>query len=79
MCAHALAYDRSYAEDHGKHYTSIFTDKLIYPEPGKDFHELTEHNQCWYMLERMKASRYDGIRENERFRKVVEQLEAKAR
>ena len=79
MCAHALAYDRSYAEDHGKHYTSIFTDKLIYPEPGKDFHELTEHNQCWYMLERMKASRYDGLRENERFRKVVEQLEAKAR
>ena len=79
MCAHALAYDRSYEEDHGKTYTSIFTDKLIYPEPGKDFHELTEHNQCWYMLDRMRASRYDGIRETERFRKVFGTLESKAK
>ncbi|MBO7403676.1 MAG: helix-turn-helix transcriptional regulator [Clostridia bacterium] len=29
MCAHTLAYDRSYEEDHGKHFTSVFTDKLI--------------------------------------------------
>ncbi|MBQ4194286.1 MAG: hypothetical protein II650_08505, partial [Clostridia bacterium] len=78
MCAHALAYDRSYKEDHGKSFSSIFTDKLIYPEPGKDFQELTEHNQCWYMLDRMKASRYDGLRENARFRNVVGQLEEHA-
>ena len=79
MCAHTLAYDRSYEEDHGKHFTSIFTDKLIYPEPGKDFHELTEHNQSWYMLDRMKASRYDGIRDNERFAAVIGKLESRAR
>ena len=78
MCAHALAHDRSYKEDHGKSFSSIFTDKLIYPEPGKDFQELTEHNQCWYMLDRMKASRYDGLRENARFRNVVGQLEEHA-
>ena len=79
MCAHALAYDRSYEEDHGKSYSSIFTDKLIYPEPGKDFCELTEHDQSWYMLDRMKASRYDGIRDNQRFVAVVNALEEKAR
>ena len=79
MCAHTLAYDRSYEKDHGKSYSSVFTDKLIYPEPGKDFHELTEHNQSWYMLDRMKASRYDGIRDNERFAAVIGKLESRAR
>ncbi len=79
MCAHALAYDRSYEENHGKSFSSIFTDKLIYPEPGKDFHELTEHNQSWYRLDRMKASRYGCIRENERFAAVIEKLESRAR
>ena len=52
-----------YEEDHGKHFTSVFTCKLIYREPGRDFHELTEHNRNWYRLDRMKASRYDGIRD----------------
>ena len=79
MCEHALAYDSSYEEDQGKNYSSIFTDKLIYPETGKDFHELTEHNECYYMLDRMSASRYDGIRDNERFVDVVKKLESKAR
>ena len=51
MCNHAVAYDNSYKNDYGKKYTSILTDELIYPEPSKDFHELTEHSQCWYMLE----------------------------
>ena len=35
MCRHAILYDKSYREDHGKYYTSIFTDKLIYPDPGR--------------------------------------------
>jgi transcriptional regulator with XRE-family HTH domain len=41
MCHHAVEYDKSYMSNHGKMYTSIFTDKLVYPEPSKDFHELT--------------------------------------
>lgn len=79
MCEHALAYDRSYEEDHGKNYTSIFTDKLVYPEPGGDFHELTEHNSCYYMLDKMDYSGYDCIRDNERFIAVVKKLENKAK
>ena len=79
MRAHTLAYDRSFQEDHGKNYTSVFTDKLIYPEPGKDFHELTEHNQSWYMLDRLQADRYGDIRDNKRFVDIVNALEEKAR
>ncbi|MBQ6043440.1 MAG: helix-turn-helix transcriptional regulator [Clostridia bacterium] len=79
MCAHTLAYDRSFREDHGKNYTSVFTDKLIYPDPGKDFHELTEHNQSWYMLDRLQADRYGDIRDNKRFVDIVNALEEKAR
>lgn len=74
MCDHAVKYDMSFATDHGKHYTSILTDKLIYPEPGKDFHELTEHTNCYYMLDRLAHPRYDGIREEPRFVAVMERL-----
>ena len=74
MAFHTVAYDKSYQNDHGKHYTSILTDQLIYPEPCKDFHELTEHSQCWYMLDRLQHSRYDGVRDNPRFVAVVEAL-----
>ena len=69
MCNHAVAYDNSYKNDYGKKYTSILTDELIYPEPSKDFHELTEHSQCWYMLDHMQNDRYDTIRNDERFKK----------
>lgn len=79
MCVHAVEYDRSYNEDHGKCYSSIFTDKLVYPFPNKDFHELREHSQCYYMLERLKNARYDCIRKNERFTKVIESLNEYAR
>lgn len=79
MCDNTLAGDRSYEKDHGKHFTSIFTDKLIYPEPGKNFYEPAEHNQCYYNLVRLNAARYDGIRNHERFRKVVNALKEKAR
>lgn len=67
MCKHAVAYDRSYLNDHGKNFTSILVDKIIYPETSKDFHELTEHSQCWYMLNRLQNERYDPIRNEKRF------------
>jgi len=75
MCAHAVAYDLSYRNNHGKSYTSIFTDKLIYPEPGKNSHELTEHTECYHLIERLQSHRYDGIRDHERFRAVIAALE----
>ncbi len=79
MCYHAVEYDKSYINDHGEFYTSIFTDKLVYPELGKDFHELTEHTNCFYLLERLQNERYDPIREQVRFVTVVERLKTYAK
>ena len=73
-CEHTIAYDRSYLCDHGKNYTSIFVDKITYPEPGKDFHELKEHSQSWVMLDRLKQDRYDCIRNDERFATIEKRL-----
>lgn len=79
MCAHTVAYDQSYANDHGKYFTSMFTNKLIYPEPSKDFHELTEHTQAYYMLERMQHERYDAVREHRRFAAIIAVLQKTAK
>ena len=74
MCYHAVEYDKSYINNHGKFYTSILTDKLIYPEPSKDFHELEEHSDCYYMLDRLQNKRYDYLRENPRFIAIINKL-----
>ncbi len=74
MLFHTLAYDRSHREDHGKYYSSILTDKLTYPYPDKDFHELTEHNDAYRNAERMRHSRYDAIRNDTRFIAIVKSL-----
>ena len=74
MCYHAIEYDKSFSDDHGKYYTSILTDKLVYPEPSKDFHELVEHTGCYYMLDRLQHKRYNYVREDARFIAVVEKL-----
>ncbi len=74
MCKHAIAYDRSYQNDHGKHFSSFLVDKLIYPEKSKEFHELTEHTDCYYMLDRLQHGRYDCIRKDPRFVSIVERL-----
>ncbi len=71
MCRHAVAYDRSYQRDHGKCYTSTLMNGLIYPEVGGEFHELREHSQSYYMLDRLANKRYDGIRSYERFVAIV--------
>ena len=60
-------------------YTSIFTDKLVYPEPSKDFHELTEHTNCYYMLDRLQHKRYNPIREDARFKAVIHALQEYAK
>lgn len=74
MCYHAVEYDKAYIHDHGKFYTSIFTDKLIYPEPNKDFHELTEHTECYHILKKMQHPRYDRIRKAPRFIAIIDKL-----
>ncbi len=74
MCYHAIEYDKAYINDHGKLYTSILTDKLIYPEPNKDFHEHTEHTNCYYMLEKLQNKRYDCVRQDSRFVSIMERL-----
>jgi len=74
MCYHAVEYDKAYISDHGKLYTSILTDKLVYPEPGRDFHELKEHTDSYHMLDRLRHKRYDCIRSDGRFVSIVERL-----
>ena len=74
MCYHAVEYDKSYIKNHGEHYTSILVDKLAYPEPSKDFHELKEHSQCWYMLDRIQSKRYDPIHNDKRFEEIQKTL-----
>ena len=74
MCRHAIEYDKSFILDHGKNYTSIFTDKLVYPEQSRDFHELKEHSDSYYKLEKLQNRRYDSIRNHPRFIAVVDKL-----
>ena len=74
MCYHAIEHDQTYINDHGKFYTSILTDKLVYPEPNKDFHELQEHTNCYHMLDRLKNKRYDRIRQDSCFISIIERL-----
>ena len=73
------AYNLSHEKDHGKTYTSILADNLVYPAPGGDSYELTEHNESYYVLDRMKSSFYDGIRDNERFGSILKKLESRAK
>lgn len=79
MCDHAIAYDISYQKDRGRNFTSFLVDTQIYPEKSKEFHELTEHTQCYYRLDRLQHSRYDCIRQDPRFISVVEKLEQYAK
>lgn len=74
MCDHAVSYDISYQNDHGKHFTSFLVDTQVYPEKNRDFHELTEHTHCYYMLDHLQHGRYDGIRQDPRFISIVEKL-----
>ena len=74
MCYHAVEHDKAYTDDHGKYFTSILIDKLIYPEPSKDFHECTEHTECYHILKKTQHPRYDCIRQDSRFISIVEKL-----
>lgn len=80
MCYHAVEHVKSSVNDRGKNYTSVFTDKLVYTSDIDDHLEQTSgHNQCYYRLNDMNSSRYDCIRDNERFIAVVKTLQEYAR
>lgn len=79
MCDHSVAYDISYQKDRGRHFTALLVDTQIYPEKSKDFHECTEHTNCYYRLEKLKNKRYDCIRQDSRFVAVVEKLKKYAK
>ena len=74
MCDHAVTYDISYQNDHGKYFTSFLVDTQVYPGKSKNFHELTEHTHCYYMLDRLQNARYNCIRQEPRFMSIVERL-----
>ena len=74
MCYHAIECDKSYINDHGKYFTSIITNKLIYQNPSKDFHEFIEHTECYRILEKLEHKRYDYIRQNPRFIEIIKKL-----
>ncbi len=78
MCYHAVEYDKSYIGDHGKNYSSVLTNKLTYDE-AEDFTELTEHNNCYYMLDKLEHRRYNSIRDNERFVAIINSLKEYAK
>ena len=79
MSYHAIEYDKAYVNGHGKFFTSILTDKLIYPEPSKDFHECTEHTECYHIRQKMQHPRYDCIRQEPRFVAIEEKLQQYAK
>jgi len=78
MCYHAVEYDKSYVSNRGKSFTSVLTDKLVYGEVSKDFHELTEYTACHYMLDRLQSKRYDSIRQDPGFTSIVAKLKQHA-
>ncbi|MBQ0010616.1 MAG: helix-turn-helix transcriptional regulator [Ruminococcus sp.] len=76
MCYHAVESDKSFQNDHGKHYTSIFTDKLTYEYASQDtyYTENWTHSKCYNTLCKLKQERYDSIRNHPRFIAVVNRL-----
>ncbi len=74
MCKHAIDDVKSAENDRGRTFKSIFVNEVEYPYPQAEFHENAVHNVCYYMLDRLEAERYDIIRNDERFIKILEAL-----
>lgn len=75
MCHHSVAHDEAFLNERGKHYTSPFVNKIIYSYTSEDFYEREAHNSCWYQLDKLSRNGYDCIRDNERFKAVISELE----
>lgn len=78
MLRHAAAAEESRRRDHGRRFASPCVDAIVYTGTDENFPddaELTVRERC---LERLKYRCFDGIREDERFRAVVRELEKAA-
>lgn len=73
-CYHAMEYDKSYTNNRGKSYTSLFTKNLTYTDFGEEFHELKESTACHRMLDRLRSERYNSIRDDIRFVAIIDTL-----
>ena len=51
----------------GDRFTSIFTDRLVFPEIGDEFDWYTVHNSAWHYIETLSKPRFDSIRDDARF------------
>ena len=72
MCEHILLGNEAKS---GEKFTSYFTNRLVYPERGKDFSTLVAHNAAYYTLNgKFPQKRYDPVRETERFKAIVNKL-----
>ena len=78
MAAHAAACDQSREQDHGKHFASPFVDALVYTGEDEYFPD-DECGQCRYCLAHLKGQRFDPVRDSERFRAVIKELESRAK
>ncbi len=75
MAKHAIAYDKHRSEEYDKKYISAITDQLR----GKAAIEKTQvHNCSYYMINYLDDKRYDGIRNDNRFISIVNELIAMA-
>lgn len=63
----------------GDRFTSFFTSQLCFPEPGEDFDWFVGHNLAYYTRQKMEQERYDPLRADERFRKILARLDETAR
>ncbi len=71
MCEAVEAYERVGA---GDRFRSPFADGLQPEVPVA-----AAHNEAWWTLEKLQQARYDPVRETERFRAVVDRLNAVAK
>lgn len=76
MCDHALAAD---ASKPGDPFTSPFTNLLTYPGSSDNFTDLKFTNASYYCWRRMSQHRYDPVREEPRFKAMLERLKETAR
>lgn len=78
MLRHAAAADKSQRCDHGRRFASPCVDAIVYTGTDESFPDDTEQTVCARCLERLKGSRFDAIRTDERFRAVAAELERQA-
>lgn len=78
MAKHAAIYDETCERDLGKRFSSPFLDAVGWEQNSARFPEEQEPNVCRQQAKLLENSRYDALRDEPRFRAVLEKLEAAA-